>query len=290
MEYIERWIKARNSWLVGHRKRRIVGVMFHSTRSTKSDGDDGPRTEAWDSNPTNLQSFQDLLVFEAGDRVICCDWDKGEFPQWCAGYGDIGTWAASDHYLQVEVAQGNLYDPFTQAQIDSLAQWTARQANKYNFPIAKIPYLTQVGEPPPGITTHDTCANGRKLGKSDTGYMFPWTPFLALAELYRTGGNNMADYVTREEMRTVLLRLCCGSERLDPVAGITVQQQDWVISEWLKDPIHTQSLSDVSYSAMAVAQQALALAQGIDLESMEPDEVRAFVAETIQSARLVVPE
>lgn len=255
--------------------------MLHATRSGKEDGDDGPRTEGWDSNPTNTGSFQDVLLFEDGTQVICCDWDKGEFPQWCAGYGAQGsnTWAASDHYIQIEVAQGVTSEPFKPAQIDSLAQLVAELANRYDFPIVKLPYLTQKGTPPRGITSHDNCANGTVYGKTDPGYMFPWDYFLLIAESYRTG--ETMDYVTQEQFRQLLLRLCVGKER----GAVTVNEADALIADWLANPLEKQSISDVAHSALSIALTG----NGAIDDDMTDDEVRAIVAEEISRARVILP-
>jgi N-acetyl-anhydromuramyl-L-alanine amidase AmpD len=190
-----------------NRGRQIVGVTLHSTRSGVRDGDDGPRTERWAANPQNRAkdvngnpldwgSFQDVIIFEDGTQVICTNWER-EFPSWCAGKGsDPNTWAMSDNYVQIEIGQGQLDEPFTAAAIDSTAQLVAAWAHQYGFPIQRIPFVTQVGAAPKGITTHEDCANGRYYGKSDPGPMFPWPEFLAKAQAYYDGETDM---VSREE-------------------------------------------------------------------------------------------
>ena len=209
--YVRRPIRARNSWLVRpypHRNEIIAGLMLHSTRSGQTSGDDGPRTEGWWNNPNNIVSDQppwgsyaDILLFEDGTQVICTDWDR-EHAAWTAGYGNAGTWPAGHHYIQIEIAQGNTLDPFTPEQIDSLAQLTAELAERYQFPIERIPFLSQTGTPPRGICTHEASANGRKSGKTDVGPMFPWVQFLAAAAAYME-----EDAVTREEYDALMARV-----------------------------------------------------------------------------------
>ena len=213
MTYIRRPIKARNSWLVRPYPNRgdiIAGVMLHSTRSGVADGDDGPRTEGWWSNPRNIVqddppwgSYADALVFEDGTQVICTGEDN-EYAAWTAGYGGAGTWAAGHYYYQIEIAQGQTVEPFTPAAIDSLAQLVADKARKFSFPIVRIPFLAQTGVPPRGICTHEDSANGRKTGKTDPGPMFPWDTFLAKAQAY-LGGGGMTD-LEEIEILTVGLR------------------------------------------------------------------------------------
>ena len=213
MSYTVRPITARNPWLVRpYQNRPVVGVMLHSTRSGVSDGDDGPRTEGWWSNPNNIQgsgidawgSYADLLIFEDGTRVVCTDIDA-EYATWTAGYGGTGTWAAGIPYVQIEIAQGNLNDPFTPAQIDSLAECVAGLARRYGFPIVRIPYLAQTGTPPRGIATHEDSANGRKSGKTDVGPMFPWDRFLTLAQVYLDGGELMAGLSDEQRQEVIAL-------------------------------------------------------------------------------------
>ena len=213
MPYLERPITAHNTWLtqplVG-RGGLIAGVMLHSTRSGVSDGDDGPRTERWWSNPQNNQggwgSYADVLIYEDGTRVICTDFDN-EYATWAAGRGSLGTWAAGVYYIQIEIAQGNAGDPFTDAQIESLAELTARLAARYSFPIERIPFLDQTGVPPRGICTHEDSATGRIYGKTDPGPMFPWERFLSMAII---GGAAMTD-----DERTLLNALAASVARLE---------------------------------------------------------------------------
>lgn len=201
---VGRLIKKRLSHLFApypNRRAIIAGATLHSTRSGHESGDDGPRTEGWDANPLNLNSFQDILMFEDGTTVFCTDWER-EFATWTAGYADpkVGwSWAMGHHYIQVEVAQGTLNEPFKPAQLDALARLLALLAKEYNFPLVRLPYLTQKETPVPrGISAHDACANGRYYGKSDPGPLFPWDAVLASARAYADEGDDMAD-VTRAE-------------------------------------------------------------------------------------------
>ena len=208
--YLERPIKAFNPWLrkgYSGRGSLIAGVMIHATRGGTSDGDDGPGTENWWSNPSNVQyedgvaswgSYADLLIWESGVRIVCTDINS-QYATWTAGYGaGAGTWAAGIYYIQIETAQGRTEDPYTYEEIDSLAQKVAEYSNRYNFPITRIPYLEQVGEPPRGICTHEDSANGRASGKTDPGYMFPWPTFLSLAQGYKDG-NQPAEELSVED-------------------------------------------------------------------------------------------
>lgn len=186
--------------LVGYRLRPITGVMIHSTRGGRSAGDDGPGTENWGNSAYNLGAFWDGLVFESGQQVRGCPDERSRQPLWCAGYGDNGTWSAQDFYFQLELAQGTIDDPFPHEQLVSAAQWVAELADKHGFIIRRIPYLSQVGEPEDGICSHEDSANGRRLGKSDPGPMFPWDTFIKLAQSFQNEEEDEEDDDMADEL------------------------------------------------------------------------------------------
>lgn len=189
-EYPERFIKARRADLVGinrGRSGRIRGVMIHATRSGRYDNDDGPGTENWGNNPNNGGAFQDAIVGGDGTRILCTNIERDEQPLWCAGWGGDETWNAQDYYLMVEFSQGTIDSRYTFEEIDSGAQLVGRWAKQYGFEIIRIPELWQTGYAPEGLCTHDRSANGRKLGKSDPGPLFPWEEFIRRATAYRDG-------------------------------------------------------------------------------------------------------
>lgn len=231
MTYTVRKIRGHNPWLVkpyAGRDRVIAGVMIHSTRggSTDPNYDDLVGTENWAMHPSNGSAAQgwgsywdEVIGRRTGERVISTNWDN-EYASWCAGYGGTGTWAAGIYYIQIEVCQSQINQPFTDVQIESLAQSVGEKAKRYGFPIQRIPYLAQVGTPPKGICTHEDSANGRKTGKSDPGPLFPWDTFLARARFYA----GEEEEVTREELDAVigeLVRDIWGSaeRRAELVAG-----------------------------------------------------------------------
>lgn len=176
-----RFIAKRNPVLVGYRSGRwmgIRGVMIHTTRGGRTEGDDGPGTEGWMSHPENKGAAWDGLIYESGQQVKCMHWELDEEPKWAAGYGDYpGTWSAQDFYLHFEIGQGTVNDPISKESFESAAQWVAEvfvDAGYDADEVTIISYLRQTAgtEPPVGICFHDQSANGRKLGKSDPGHMF----------------------------------------------------------------------------------------------------------------------
>lgn len=193
-KYLVRPHRGRRPWLVSPMANRgsvIAGVMIHSTRSGQPGAfDDLSATENWGNSPSNGSAAQgygsywdEIIGRNTGERVICTDWDR-EYATWCAGYGGSGTWAAGVYYIQIEVCQARIDQPFSAASIDSLAESVAEKSIKYNFPLSRISYLEQTGTPPRGICTHEDSANGRRLGKSDPGPLFPWGDFLQRARAY----------------------------------------------------------------------------------------------------------
>lgn len=206
-----RTAKAVNPWCQKSwpdRRSHIAGVMIHATRSGRSAGDDGPGTENWLGHPSNGSAAQDwgsswdALIYESGLQVITHDVDKW-YASWCAGYGDAGTWPAGLYYVMVEVSQGRPEDHFTEAELHSAAQYTAEASQKYGFPLVKIPFLTQRGTPPRGICSHEDSANGKKLGKSDPGPMWPWERFLGLCRQYAGEEEEMTDDELKEALKRI---------------------------------------------------------------------------------------
>lgn len=179
--------------LVGPRLRDIKGVMIHATRGGRSAGDDGPGTENWGNHPDNKGAFWDGLIYESGQQVRGCPDENVLQPLWCSGFGGPGTWIAQDFYFQLELAQGRAEDPFTPEQITSAAMWIAELARIHRFGIRRIPYLSQVGEPPEGICSHEDSANGKRLGKSDPGPMFPWDRFIEYCNFFLDEEPSMPD-------------------------------------------------------------------------------------------------
>ena len=190
--YPRRFIKARLPRLVARNTNRpggICGVMIHATRSgTSMSATEDLGTENWMNNPNNGGAAYDALVYRNGLQVQGCRWEEGEEPRWAAGWGEQGSWSAQDHYLHLEIPQGTTFDPYDYAAIDSAAQWVAEWSRTYTFPLERIPWLAQTGVPPRGICTHEGSSNGRRLGKSDPGPVFPWDLFLGRCRFWATEG------------------------------------------------------------------------------------------------------
>jgi hypothetical protein len=150
----------------------------------------------------------DEIIFEDGTLVVVTPDFEGRAPAYGAGFGNTNfSWSCGWYYRQVELAQGNIDDDFTDAQIDTAAQREAEFSVRYGYPIHRIPWIHQQmpGSPEPGQGTHQESDNGKRLGKTDTGYKFPWTRFLALAQHYVDvihGEDDMA--FTRDDFKEIM--------------------------------------------------------------------------------------
>lgn len=180
-----RFAKARLPRLYGYlpsREQTIVGFFLHSTRSGSCGNPrEAEGTENWINNPNNPGGAYDGLVGLDGQQIKASHWEQNEQPLWAGGWGGDGTWNAQQYYIHIEIAQGCIDDPYTEAQVESVAQWVAEESVKRGFAIQHIAYLKQYGAPPEGVCSHDASANGTKLGKSDPGYQWPWDVFVARA-------------------------------------------------------------------------------------------------------------
>lgn len=207
-----------NPWLtkaMPTRNSLIAGVTIHATRSGSpgAEYDDGPGTDAWGRHPANKHpsgnwgTYWDRLVYRSGIRRLSTRVDR-EYATWTAGYGAYGPpveWPLGLYYVQMEISQARPDQPYSWVSIDSAAEETAILAHNYDFPLVRISYVDQIQWPPPrGITTHEGSANGRKLGKTDPGPLFPWDLYLNRARYHLT---QLEADMTPSEVRAIVLEV-----------------------------------------------------------------------------------
>ena len=190
--------------LVKPRTGPIKGSVIHSTRGgTSSPEVDYSATKNWFTSPNNMarnSQGQPLgyggcasrIIGPAGEMTIVMPDDQ--MPTYSAGYGAIGPpveFLVDQHYISYELAQPTINTPYTDPQIDRIAMEIALDAKTYGFPIIMRDFRDDQTVPLPGVTRHDRTANGRKLGKSDPGHMFPEVRFVTLARAYLEGVDDM---------------------------------------------------------------------------------------------------
>ena len=115
------------------------------------------------------------------------DWGR-TFSSWSAGYGAdwTTTYGAAEVGVAIEVAQRRATDVIDPRSIDALV-WLCRHINEYlevrdlqPIPVRQLTSWDQSLRDPiaGGYIGHEDLANGKRLGKTDPGPMFPWDDFI----------------------------------------------------------------------------------------------------------------
>lgn len=185
--------------------RDIRQVQWHATRGRVAMDRQLAATEAWFANPANDQggwgASADFVVgpdYRLGGEVAIVYFGDTlrTFSSWSAGYGAAGTLPAAPYGFAIEVAQPAgrdwrtgawsddpraLYEEFTEETVEACAflvrRLNAALAREGLEPIPPVWIGEWDQDPnkpvPRGHIGHDTLANGRRLGKSDPGPLFP---------------------------------------------------------------------------------------------------------------------
>ena len=114
---------------------------------------------------------------------MCIAWPDEMQPTWSAGYGFNGPptdWAIDAYAVSIEMAQPDDSTSFTEACLERTARAVARLCQAYSIPAVWLDAVDQTGEVPTGVTGHDRTDNGRRLGKTDPGAMFPVAWFMEM--------------------------------------------------------------------------------------------------------------
>jgi hypothetical protein len=152
----------------------IARVLIHSTRGGVDDGGDYARTLGWFAN-TDSQVSAHMVIGHDGELARVIDDADGA---WHAGDGsgpmNLGA-------LAVELAQELPTTPYTDAQINKLAQVVAYWCDKYIIPAEYLDTDTENWWTARGITYHETYdaspgayrdfRRGKPYGKSDPGFL-----------------------------------------------------------------------------------------------------------------------
>lgn len=222
------------AWLRKPRTQPVQIILIHATRgdiATEAQyratvnwfTSAGNRAKDGGGNPLDFGSQSDFCVGAQGEIAQFGDYHATR-PNWSAGFGvSFADNAVDDHAISIEVAQRQASDPYTPASIDALVWLCARLASEYSVPIVHIPSWDQSRRQPVprGFIGHEETANGRKLGKSDPGPMFPWPAFLQ-----RLGTQAQSPGVSRAEFAALVDRVeKLEAGRLQILRGLGVATQ-----------------------------------------------------------------
>ena len=141
-------------------------VMIHSTRSGIPGNDDWMSTLYWFSNPASGVSSHWLVGRDGRRARIVMD----NRPAQHAGEHNPYT-------IGIELEQPTIDTPFTAEQLESAAELVRAYCADYMIPAEHILGLRNGQH---GIIGHDESEQGREVGKSDPGPLFPWPSFMAM--------------------------------------------------------------------------------------------------------------
>lgn len=170
-------------WLAIPRIHPVRLIILHSTRGATTLELQYVATKNWLLSPNNNQgiwgSSCNRIISHEGQQ--CVAWPDNMQPTWSAGYGYNGPptdWAVDQHAISIELAQPYDHIPFTDACLERTALEVAKLCKQYDIPPVWFDTVDQTGDVPTGITSHDATDNGRRLGKTDVGAMFPLPEFM----------------------------------------------------------------------------------------------------------------
>lgn len=118
----------------------------------------------------------EVAVFETAEQAAWIDTRS----QWSAGYGvsdEYPAFGADEYGVSIEIAQSAAQEPFTPAAIDALVPILVELCVRFDIPAKKLLSLDQSDRNAPkprGIVGHEHTENGKRTGKSDPGFRFPW--------------------------------------------------------------------------------------------------------------------
>lgn len=179
----------------------IHQFQIHATRGPTTMERQVAATENWFANGPDRGgwgSSADFVVgpdYRVGGRMAIVQFGNWwrTFGSWSAGYGSRGAsveYGAAEVGIAIELAQPDAATPFTPETIQALA-WLCGTLNEQivsrggtAIPPKHLDTWDQRRDRPVprGYIGHDELENGRKLGKSDPGDLFPWAQLGALLE------------------------------------------------------------------------------------------------------------
>lgn len=143
---------------------RVYGALVHATRSGRANNPtEGIGTVNYCTTP-GTTSYNDIIDV---DGTLYCLTD---FASWHAQELNYNWWS-------IALAQGVESDPITDAQHETL-RWRLRErAERFGFPLVRIPFLSGP-RAAFGVCQHMDTAQGQRFGKSDVGRNLRWDRIL----------------------------------------------------------------------------------------------------------------
>lgn len=182
-------------------------ITIHATRGPTTMELQYTATKNWLQSPSNNQggwgASTNRIISHLGQQCIAVPDNRA--CTYGAGFGGSGSWAVDWYAINFELAQPDDDTPFTKECLERTAREVAKLCQQYDISPVWLDSVSQSGPVPTGITGHDRTDNGRKLGKSDPGKLFPVDIFMERVREIMSGasGNGGGDYATRAEMDTL---------------------------------------------------------------------------------------
>lgn len=175
------------NWLRRPRLHTPQIIIIHATRGPTAVEQQYRATINWFTNPTNGSAEQrwgsqaDAVVGTGpGEITFFGDYHTTR-SNWSAGFGGSSatTHGADEWAVSIELAQRNATDPFRDEVLQNAAIVCRQWMDEFHIPAEHLRGWDQERQKdvPKGFVGHDETANGKKLGKSDPGSLFPWDDF-----------------------------------------------------------------------------------------------------------------
>lgn len=201
-----------HAWKWRPRTKEIVLIQIHATRSGQTRHSSGRLWNMDDERKSSSWWFtsEDNKVPGAPHEAAMCNILIGNgtitkvLPDSIACHHSLGHADASG--LSLEICQPLNNVPFLEVDLRLAAEVVADWSQMYNVPIKVLSYLSYDNHEGPGEIRHDRSAQGKQVGKTDPGDLFPtdeeWVQMVR-------GGNMATAAQNRERLnyQAVLLKL-----------------------------------------------------------------------------------
>jgi hypothetical protein len=207
-------------WLVASRPPGASPrlIIVHATRGANTQAAQYSATRNWfnsdanrgrnpDGSPADWGGSAHLVI--GHDGRLCRFIDDAHTAHYSAGFGSKPAplgWSADDWGLSMELAQSDKQEPFTHATLERAALQAAIWCQVFDIPAVHLGHIQQDAPGPGafGIVGHDELENGRKLGKTDPGALFPWPQFIARVQDVMHGTGSAIETALRLPHESVL--------------------------------------------------------------------------------------